>query len=349
MKRSHSQILKRSHSQILSGIEPTKLPEEDDKHLNVIISYAKGAYSHSLHRIRVVDLKSCCSRRKLNNLPKPILELPRSYFPTSMGFFFVGSKIYMVGGGEITFELKDLASRRCYVLDTCDDPIYRIRDVPPMNCEKLRPIVLGPLKGNFISLTEPLAHVISRNSTLKPSLGLFFRPLPHLPILVLAFSFDWDKGFRELGVMLPSWLEKYEATRIMVPMGKNTLIIAHAGFPEKTTKYCYLTLDMCEFTCKSSGEPRHPMGKNTLIIAHAGFPEKTTKYCYLTLDMCEFTCKSSGEPRHPKVESRRYSTKYTMTDGSFEHLGLSACLVTKVSLISCAFVWTLELLTREYN
>ncbi|KAI8561709.1 hypothetical protein RHMOL_Rhmol04G0361700 [Rhododendron molle] len=231
-------------------------------------------------------------RRKLNNLPKPILELPRSYFPTSMGFFSVGSKIYMVGGGEITFGLKDSASRRCYVLDACDDPIYRIRDVPPMNCEKLRPIVLGPLKGKFYVLDQtlasgdleefdpkteswtllppppiiPLVHVLNilrrslmiTRTSLLPLLRTKFFSQPvkaYLPkkwahwsslggevefpfrkqsvlmdgfwyafpsiyrSLVLAFSFDWDKGFRELGVMLPSWLGKYEAAGIMVPMG----------------------------------------------------------------------------------------------------------------------------------
>ncbi|KAF7151138.1 hypothetical protein RHSIM_Rhsim02G0162400 [Rhododendron simsii] len=361
--------MKRSHSQILSGIEPTKLPEEEDyKHLYVIISYATGAYSHSLHRIRVADLKSCSSRRKLNNLPKPIQKLPCSYFPTSMGFFSVGSKIYMVGGGEITFGLKDIASRRCYVLDTCDDPIYRIRDVPPLNCEKLRPIVLGPLRGKFYVLDRTLAsgdleefdpkteswtllppppidpigpcadrfeeklddykvlsygivedqilfstrkgiyavNVCSKKWERRSSLGGEVEfPFREQSVFmdgfwyafsnidrshVLAFSFDWDKGFREcqdLGVMLPSWLVKYEAAGIMVPMGKSTL-----------------------------------------IVAHAGFPGNATKYFYLTFDTCEFTCKSSGEPRHPKVESRRYSTKYTMTDGLVEHLKLSVCLVT---------------------
>ncbi|KAF7115619.1 hypothetical protein RHSIM_RhsimUnG0050900 [Rhododendron simsii] len=183
--------MKRSHSQILSGIEPTKLPEEEDyKHLYVIISYATGAYSHSLHRIRVADLKSCSSRRKLNNLPKPIQKLPCSYFPTSMGFFSVGSKIYMVGGGEITFGLKDIASRRCYVLDTCDDPIYRIRDVPPLNCEKLRPIVLGPLRGKFYVLDRTLASGDLEEFDPKTESWTLLPPPPIDPIGPCADRFE---------------------------------------------------------------------------------------------------------------------------------------------------------------
>ncbi|KAF7145755.1 hypothetical protein RHSIM_Rhsim04G0226100 [Rhododendron simsii] len=386
--------MKRTQSQMLSGIE--KLPEEDDKYLCVVFNYTTGGCSHSLHRIRVADLKSCSSRAghgegKPKKLPKPFLQLHCSQFPNYMGFFSVGSKIYMVGGGVITPGLKDIASQRCYVFDTFDNPFDRIRDVPPMNYEKLQPIVLGPLNGKFYVLDRTLAssyleefdpeteswtplplppidpigasvecseakfddyevlsyaivgdqilfsthkgiyavNVFSKEWEHRSSLGgeikfpfceqsvfmdgfWYAFPSP-FPSPVAAFSFDWDKGFREcqeLGVTHPSLLVGYEPSEVMVPMGKRTLLVAHAGFP-------------------------HQIPSNY----------------YLTFDMCRFTCKSSGKTRHPKV-SRPYSTTYIMRGGLHECLGLSACLFMQVSLISqllfCALVWTLELSTCAY-
>ncbi|KAG5555133.1 hypothetical protein RHGRI_012609 [Rhododendron griersonianum] len=323
--------MKRTQSQMLSGIELTKLPEEDDKYLYVVFSYTTGAYSHSLHRIRVADLKSCSSRDrhgegKPKKLPKPFLELDCSQFPNYMGFFSVGSKIYMVGGGVITVGLKDIASRRCYVFDTCDNPFDRIRDVPPMNYEKLQPIFLGPLSnGKFYVFDRTLAsgdleefdpeteswtplppppidpigacaerfeeklddyevlsyaivedqilfstrkgiyavNVCSKKWEHHSSLGGevefhfcersvfmdgFWYAFPSIyRSPVLAFSFNWDKGFRqcqELGVSRPSWLVKYEASEIMVPMGKRTLLVARAGFPQLTPENCCLTFDI---------------------------------------------------------------------------------------------------------
>ncbi|KAF7145020.1 hypothetical protein RHSIM_Rhsim04G0226700 [Rhododendron simsii] len=361
--------MKRSHSRMLSGIEPTKMPDGDGKYLYVVFNYTTGEFSYSLHRVSVADLKLSSRRHrhgegKPNKLPKPILKLPYRRFPASMGFFSVGSKIYMVGGGVFISDVKPIVSRRCYVFDTCDN---LLEDGPPMHHEKLRPIVLGPLNGKFYVLGETLASgdleefdpkakswtclprlptdlqdksvdpcfeykrddyevhssaivenillfstrkrtyafdVISRKWENPSSWGSVVKlPCCEQSIFldglwyafpsayrfgVSAYSFDWGNGFQEsqeLGVMRPSRHLKHEASEIMVPMGERTL-----------------------------------------VFVRAGFSHSSRRKCYVSFDMCRFTSKSSGKPKHPKV-SRQYSTTYRMKGDLCALLGLSACLV----------------------
>ncbi|KAF7151457.1 hypothetical protein RHSIM_Rhsim02G0161800 [Rhododendron simsii] len=364
--------MKRSHSQMLYGIEPTKLP--DDKYLYVVFKYTTGEYSYSLHRISVSDLKLSSRRHrhgegKPKKLPEPILKLSYRRFPAFMGFFSVGSKIYMVGGGVCFCGVKPVASRRCYVFDTCNNPFNLLEDGPAMHHEKLCPTVLGPLNGKFYVLGRTLASgdleefdpkakswiclprlptdlqdesvgprfeykpdeyevrsnaIVGNRLLFSTRKGTYaFDVISHkwehpsslggvveLPFCeqsvfldglwyafrstyrrsgVWAYSFDWDKRFQEsqeLGVRRPSRHVKHAVSAIMVPMGKKTL-----------------------------------------LVVRAGFSHSSRRKCYVTFDMCQFTCKSSGKPKHPKV-SRQCSTTYSMKGGLYELLGLSACLVT---------------------
>ncbi|KAF7126789.1 hypothetical protein RHSIM_Rhsim11G0054100 [Rhododendron simsii] len=329
--------MKRSHSQRLSAIEPTKLPPDGDgKYLYVVFNYTTGEYSYSLHRISAADLK--LSREgKPKKLPKPILKLPYHHFPASMGFFSVGPKIYMVGGGVFISDVKPIVSRRCYVFDTCDN---LLEDGPPMHHEKLCPIVLGPLNDKFYVLGETLASgdleefdpkanswtclprlptdlqdervgprfgykrddyevhsyaIVGNKLLFSTRKGTYaFDVIPRkwenrsswgsgveLPFCeqsifldglwyafpnqyrsgVLAYSFDWGKGFQEsqeLAVMRPSRHLKHEASEIMVPMGERTLVVVRSGFAHSSRKKCYVSFDMRRFTSKSSGKPKHP-------------------------------------------------------------------------------------------
>lgn len=66
----------------------------------------------------------------------------------------------MVGGAVITFGLKDVASRNCYIAEPWDTSLHTswsMVDGPPMHKEKLKPIVLCPVSGKFYVLDRTLA------------------------------------------------------------------------------------------------------------------------------------------------------------------------------------------------
>jgi hypothetical protein len=184
--------MKRSHSETFPGLTipvPLSNGGGGDQYLYIILKYTFGKYRYSFHRIRVSDLMvSSSSKRshshgheKPQKLPKPILKLPSDRYPIFMGFFSAGSKIYMFGGEELCTGRRGLASRNCYVFDTCqkNNPSKVVKEGPPMVFGKYHPVVLGPLHGKFYVLDSTLAS--NHLEEFDPQTETW-TPLPSAPI-----------------------------------------------------------------------------------------------------------------------------------------------------------------------
>ncbi|XP_058212509.1 uncharacterized protein LOC131324541 isoform X2 [Rhododendron vialii] len=365
--------MKRSHSLMLSGIEPTKLPEDDDKCLYVVFMYTTGLYSHSLHRISVADLKLSSRRHrhgegKPKKLPEPILKLSYRRFPGFMGFFSVGSKIYMVGGGVCSAGVKPIASRRCYVFDTCDNPLNLLEDGPAMHHEKLQPIVLGPLNGKFYVLGRTLAS--GDLEEFDPKAKCWTR-LPLIPTDLQDHSVGPRFGYKR---------DEYEV-RSNAIVGNKILFTTHKGtyaFDVVSRKWerpsslgTVVKLPFCEqsvfldglwyaflSTCRSSvwaynfdwvkgfqesqelgvrrpyRRLKHSASEIMVPMGERTLVVVRAGFSHSSRRKCYVTfdmCQFACKSRgKPKHPkvSGQYSTSYRMESGLYELLGLSACLVT---------------------
>ncbi|XP_059644347.1 uncharacterized protein LOC132286095 [Cornus florida] len=112
-------------------------------------------FVYDIYKIPVPVDDESCQPMSSSSLKTPVLSLSKDEYPSGMGFFSVGSKIFMIGG-EIYKDYWTTLNKDVYIYDTCTCVVEKSPSAG-MQVGKIYPRAMGPLHGKFYVSSHKLS------------------------------------------------------------------------------------------------------------------------------------------------------------------------------------------------